>query len=146
MQKSTLIFLKSQFVSKVVLFIFLTGLWTPSKGITLKVGFDGTTLKKLFVYGNNKNQFGGCDWAAFERNGVFLTHLFRILFNVNRSFDLSEFCTKMFMLVFCCAPRSPNFKMMAQSRSVHKIIDLCNLFSVNYSKTGFKGSLWKPNI
>lgn len=81
-------------------------------GITLKIKFDGTTLNKELLYENNKNEFGGCGWTALERNGVFLTDLFRILFNVNRSFVLNEFCTKMLTLMSCCVPRILDFKML----------------------------------
>lgn len=51
------------------------GMWTPSGGIISKSGFmvQLTTLQCAFCHRNDGNLFRRCEWAAFEKKGMFLT-------------------------------------------------------------------------
>lgn len=80
--------------------------------------------------------------AALEMKAIFLTpFVFRLLQSLNRSTDLTDY--QICMLVFCCSPRSQNFKMLPLRSPLFKQLLFVNCLSfqklsVAITKSGLK--------
>lgn len=89
----------------------------------LKIRVRGAhyTLQWAFSLWNNKNRFRGWGWIDFERTGMCLT---KFIYSAALSELLGrtwQFCTKSCKLVFWCASRSLDMKMIPWRGHAHKV-------------------------